>query len=66
MLSWLQKHTWWISLIVALSVALFPNAFVKLGKLIITLVSLDWLPIGIIIIIGLLIVLIAMNAKRAP
>ncbi|WP_410592877.1 hypothetical protein [Bacillus sp. SIMBA_074] len=32
MLSWLQKQAWWISLLITLSVAVFPSAFVTLGQ----------------------------------
>jgi hypothetical protein len=66
MVSWLQKHAWWIGIVTAFLIALFPSAFTKIGELVVYLVTSYWLPIGIVIIIGLLIVLVAMNAKRAP
>lgn len=66
MFSWLQKHAWWIGIVTAFLIALFPGAFSKIGELVIHMVTSYWLPIGIAIIIGLLIVLLAMNTKRTP
>jgi hypothetical protein len=66
MVSWLQKHAWWIGIVTAFLIALFPSAFTKTGDLVINMVKNYWLQIGIAIIIGLLIVLVSMNAKRAP
>jgi hypothetical protein len=66
MFTWLQKHAWWIGLVITFFIALFPSAFAIVGECIIYTLTHHWLPLGIVIIIGLLIALVAMNAKRAP
>ncbi|UIO44342.1 hypothetical protein [Brevibacillus brevis] len=51
---WFQKNVWWLGLVITLAIALFPQAFALVGKLLAEYWALYWLQGCLVVIVVLL------------
>lgn len=57
MIDWFQQQAWWIAIILAILIALFPTTFAKIGTTVKKIIINYWLQIGLSINIILLSIL---------
>lgn len=61
---WFQNNIWWVGFVIMLAVALFPNAFVIIGELVVAYCSAYWLQGTLLLIVALLVIIMVRVGKK--